>query len=383
MLLTYSFFSNSIVEIDDMLKYLRDWTPKEDNSNLTVMIQDYLRLHKTFTDKRVAFYSNTRGECQCIRNALGCCLQNFYIQIHTFVPIAEHRLVKACCQSCDRFNCGEFLQINAPMSTLPDWYKYFNLLDIKKRFDFVNDALEASQLLRDPSVQQFLNNTSECTCYRLTCCLTTLYDHAKNTDNESQIMNFKQLTCCHGCSMKANQTPVKSNGSPSMSSKLKETTTNRLSSNSSDDEEPIAKVPINPFEGNLVKSIDDFFNVVHISRQFKARTLKSKQSTKKATELPPENKIPLFELRSTLKERHHQLSMGTNDRSHAVNGSGKKEKCVRFYDPRKGFYPVPIKEWQENLREPVFSIDTTLNNPEWHKETSKNDYTFSKSQRGN
>ncbi len=151
------------------------------------------------------------------------------------------------------------------------------------------------------------------------------------------------------------------------------------SSSSSEDEEPVVKVPINQLEGSLVSSIDDFFNVVHISRQFKARTL-TKNKSKPTHVQQSEEKIPLSELRSTIKN-HQQLGLN-NTNSKSQGGGGKKEKCVRFYDPRKGFYPVQLKEWQDNLREPVYSSDTTVSNPEWQNETSKNDYPFTKSQCG-
>ena len=200
----------SIVEIDDTLKYLREWKPQTENPNLTRIIANYLQLYTTLNDKRVVFFSNTRSKCMCIRNALGCCLQNFYIQIHTFVPISEHRLVKGCCHNCERFNSPEFLHTNSPQNNSPDWLKYFSLLDIKKRFGFVNDALEVSQLLRESAVQKFLTKTHECTCFSLECCLKSLHALTTTDYQESQIVNFQKFLCCQTCFMKASKTPARS-----------------------------------------------------------------------------------------------------------------------------------------------------------------------------
>lgn len=66
-----------------------------------------------------------------------------------------------------------------------------------------------------------------------------------------------------------------------------------------------------------------------------------------------------------------------NSRTRTSNSSVKKSKNVTFYDEKHGFICVPIAQWQEDLREPVYS-KSKISAAEWKTEVVKNEYEETK-----
>lgn len=55
----------------------------------------------------------------------------------------------------------------------------------------------------------------------------------------------------------------------------------------------------------------------------------------------------------------------------------RKSKTVTFIDEKYGLTCIPIPEWSENLREPVYSKKRTNIN-EWKTDAIKNNYELTK-----
>ncbi len=127
------------------------------------------------------------------------------------------------------------------------------------------------------------------------------------------------------------------------------------------------KVNLPKAEESVVESIDDFFNIMDVKNK-KVSRFKLKSTVKSMNAF---NKC--VELRKVIKNLE-------DCQTHEVERMKKRtEKCVRFLDERKGFYLLP--DQQEDLREPVYSVNSSVNNPEWRFDKSKNDYSITKARR--
>lgn len=265
------------------------------------------------------------------------------------------------------------------MEKSPLWYDSLSGSEMAQKLYFINDALYVHRILKTKYVQDFLKRPNKCKCVKLSCCIEKIFSYASQS-KEMKIENFKCFSCCENCDNEVQNSkvqPKESNLLPTSANKKRQVfrqISGGSSSSSLEAEDKIKEIKANeilePVLENsrcTVQSIDDFFESMHLSsisiaNRFIDRSLNSKAKIIENKSYP--------QIKSVIK-----------DKSNLKIDENKKTKTVRFHDAKHGFYPIKIQEWQENLREPIYSLENSLNNPEWQFEKSKNDYELTKSRR--
>ena len=386
---------------EDKIKYLTNLKLNEHKNVLTV-IKQYVRMLEIFTQESVQKYSNQRidSTCQCIRNALGCCLQNLYTQQNR----ENQLLLDKCCSKCVEFNfqtsfndneyfdlaeakvSGRYLLlgdtknkkafncINSVENSKTNWFMYFNDIQVINRHEFLSNTLRASNLLRDKSVQKFFSkHATNCDCLNLSnpfkCCIEKMFlilQDLKNIDLEF-FDNLANNYCCLNCEdCNKIQEEIHETNNEHDAQEARNAFKLKKSSSESVDNEVNFVQSENFDKPNIsIQSVDDFFNNMSISKKNVSSIGKNEMAEKL------NNKSNSIKTKSALKKSKSNTPV-------------KKRKNVTFYfDPKYGFMPLEIPEWQENLREPVYSASSKVNNPAWRMEPNKNEYDFTKSLREN
>ena len=396
----------------EKIKYLTNLKLNE-HKNVLAAIKQYVKMVEIFTQESVQKYLNQRVDsaCQCIRNALGCCLEN----LHTQQNRENRFLLDKCCAKCAEFNfkhsfndneyfdlaeakvSGRYLllgdvknnkafnHINCEEKSKPKWFIYFNDMKITNRLEFISNTLRASNLLRDACVQKFFSkHAANCDCLNLSnpfkCCIEKMYSILHDLDNLDLKFfdNLENNYCCLSCQGGGNKTedeiPATNNDHDAQEArnafKLKKSSSDSSNKDSFDNQ-----VNLIQSESNIsIESLDDFFNNMNVSTKSKNNSIGKNKVTEKHQEV--------FTAGEDTKMNSNSKSVLKKSKYNTP--SVKKRKNVTFYlDPKYGFVPLEIPEWQENLREPVYSASTKVTNPEWRMEPTKNEYDFTKSLREN
>jgi len=173
------------------------------------------------------------------------------------------------------------------------------------------------------------------------------------------------FSCCQSC-----EGPIQSETMPVMKKPYEEpfrmkTGSSSCSSLEQDEDERANSLTLQ--NSSVVQSIDDFFNVMNLTSQKDAQ-LKVQSSRRRLSTFDR-----CVKLRGVIRNfESYQPDRGEKEKKRA-------EKSVRFLDPRKGFYVLPDE--REDLREAVYSVNSSVNNPEWCADKSKNDYSITKARR--
>ena len=345
--------SNETNSIPSKSSHLFNLSEKLDFLKTSATIgKNYFELFQVLNKPEVQFYLSKRKSCKCILNALDCCLESLY------TSKLSHSLIDNCCLNCIDYKF-EYFDDNEG----PKWF--MDLLKFTHKYRFMNDFINASNSLRRPLVNLFLINleSDQCSCLdnNIECCIEKKFDEIYHANNISSL--FK---CCKNCGTKETEIAK---------------TNNIFRQNSSEPSSPEIETILKNFKAEN-RVIEDLFenstqmlessNIAVIDdNKFK----KINDLTVKLNKMPKPiqtngNFLPQKSILKTLSIKKNPL------------GESKSKSVAFFLDPKLGFMPIPIPEWQISLREPLYSTKSSKSLPEWKFDISKNEYEFTKSLKG-
>lgn len=331
------------------------------------------------------------------------------------------------------------LELNKFETEEPDWFK--DLMDLKfTKYDFINDSLLVHNMLRTPNAHEFLIklDESKCDCLKRTikCCIEKIYEMLKMNESQQNLKDLLDYTCCNGCFKnekehqvtkatrsifvlnhnssssfddddddinqeniqdislntvdKMNEIQIKNdsiNQEAAISSTVQETELNKTNSDVIEkDTEELDKSTSTIIDmlfdsnskpkksGNDIKSSEESNksneSIKNVTKESENITINNQVSNDKTKKSVSNSlvKSPVLPKKSSLKIRQ---------RNRKVELNMYKPKTVTFYDEKHGFTLVPIPEWSDSLREPVYS-KSKIFSTEWKPEIIKNEYELTK-----
>jgi hypothetical protein len=410
-------------------------------------VNNYIDLYNTLSNLNVKYYFDKRSneiDCICIQNGLGCCLKKFHQIIinmkDDLFKQQENNFDKCCCE-CNQFDFYHFriisetqniynlseLELNKFETEEPDWMVYLNDFKIKNKFNFIKDSIYVNNLLRMPSVHEFLirKNEVKCNCLKrgLDCCLKKMFELSESSDRRTNYLNdFLEYSCCLNCqyekNINTNENFFKSKLINSNSSSLEElnnkvidislntkiTEKDEIIRDSQDltkecnDSVSLNKSidKINPVNESIKETTEEFkeesfaildpndknsfinlfFNSKNLDKSLN-NLLVCSSNSKIQNEEKDTRSIENSLVKSTTMPNISMKSSLKTNVSRKSESNTRKSKTVTFIDEKYGLTCIPIPEWSENLREPVYSKKRTNIN-EWKTDSIKNNYELTK-----
>jgi hypothetical protein len=305
--------TDSVSSAKEKIDYLENYRFSEDNQASAQILSNYLRIFNLLNSDLYKIYfdrQNLKHECKCLTNGLDCCLLNLYNQIKTKT---NDQKVNECCNMCMSSYYDNY-SINDNKKNRNDWIEFFKINRDSVDFNLVNNLLEINNtIITDELNRQFLVNLNKninCSCLsnqnKLNCCIDELYEKL-NSNNDGKLPDFVlNNSCCKKCGT------IEINDNIFTVNDLK-------TSIDTDDEMPSSKSKENKHNNH---SHYPKINVIH-------------------------NHSNLSPRKAIIKNASTNKTKPSTPR--------KSVKFLTIEDPKYGFVPVPIPEWQENLRDPLYS----------------------------
>ena len=301
---------------NEKLNYLKNFKFNKENDASTIILNNYLQIYNLLNSDLYKIFFERQNvkqeECNCLKNGLDCCLLNLYNQVKIKT---NDKLVNECCNIC-MSSYYENYSITDNQNNRKDWIEYFKINKDSVDFNLVNNLLDInSTIINNTTNYQFLANFNEnkhCLCLsnqnKLNCCIDEIYLKLNSADDGKLPEFCLNNKCCKKCGAIENSDNIFAIN---------------LKTSIDTDDEMQNEAPSKPKENNNHNySYYPKINVIH-------------------------NHDHLSPRKAIIKNTSTNKSKPSTPR--------KSVKFLTIEDPKYGFVPVPIPDWQENLREPIYS----------------------------
>ena len=327
---------SSSSSIQTKIKHLEGLRFQDEQSN--EVISDYLNAFQTLNDSRVmSFAKKSSPDCKCVCNGLRCCIQ------------VKNENKNKCCNACFNWNQSNDSHLDLRNSPPTELVQASRLL-------ISNQELSSFLLTRPPN---------DCFCMSgqnlFKCCIETMHAQTQKLgyNQMPDILPDRFFTnkCCLNCK-------------PTTSAATK---TTQSTTTSQYQEENPSKIK-DKFWAQFFYHSDPYNEAM--SDEARAKLLVSK-SVERLISLVPEmaTKKPraprhgvayVSSVTANYSSDALEIKSNIKKKSTSTQVLNPNRKCVTFIeDPKFGFMPVTVPDWQENLREPAYSNKMSKFLSEW------------------
>jgi hypothetical protein len=361
----------------------------QDESSIRLNLA-YLTAYEVLNNPKVHYFITNRKllvttQCACLKNCLACCMKNLIKNTDPRSAKPES-VADKCCSICLDFSNESYAKSEASFKALIAKYGYS---------DLISDLLDASSILNNEIYRKFIssfstseNNLLSKSCFCAVapnffkCCIETIYDHAQsfefNKVPDKLPESLLSSKCCLNCHKLHAAMPQNMN-SDQLDVEVKQAESNKNTNfwgtffidHEEEDETPRAEMIQGQVE-NDKKNASDLPLVENIPDLVlePSATLSKLQVTDISTPPPLilSSKAPPLRLKkSSPKFVNFDLKKPTTKNRFVSNKplNPNRKSFTFIQDSKYGFMQVEIPDWQDKLREPVYSSKSTKNLPEW------------------